>query len=89
MNTKIAIILVVIAIMLAVSNPSEGQYADWASSRLMKNNQSEVVAFWLKPTFSSATIRTNLIFCSLYQTEIRNQTYMSLGILGSFILLSP
>jgi hypothetical protein len=87
MNTKITIILVMIAMMLAVSNPSEEDYVDKATSQL-RHDQS-VAAFWLKPAISAATIRTNLIFCSLYRTEIRNQTHISLGILGHFILLNP
>ncbi len=88
MNTKITIILVVIAVVLAVTNPSEEQYAAKVRSTLNLRNQS-VAAFWLNPALSAATIRTNLVFCSLYRTELGGQTYISLGILGNFVLLSP
>ncbi|MDR3590846.1 MAG: hypothetical protein P4N41_14435 [Negativicutes bacterium] len=88
MNKKLTKILIIIAIILAVSNPSEEQYTAKAESKLMSHNQA-VAAFWVKPALTSATVRTNLVFCSLYRTELRDQTYISIGVLGNIIFLSP
>jgi hypothetical protein len=91
MRIGAAVVAVIVAALLLALNPGLDSYNAWARQKFGEQGGAGKVLLALMPGFviEAATTRRNLLFFSLYETQIaENASVRTLGVLSNFILLS-
>ena len=93
----IAVVIVGLALLLALTNPDTDAYADYFGEELARQAQEEdqlagaLVSLFggvAESLFANATSRANYVLFSVYTTAFDGDELVTLGILGNFIVLS-
>jgi hypothetical protein len=87
---KKIIVLAIIAIFLAVTNPNKSDYSEWAITK-MKENGNALTNFGVsllgKPIIENSTAVHNYIVFSTFETQLLDKKVTTLGIFKNFIPL--
>lgn len=92
MNRKLLIVAGVAALVLAITNPSNGDFMDWAKDQInhkTKNDGVRMLAnIFAAPMISATTSRTNCLLFSVFTTKLsQDNQARTVGILKLFIPL--
>ncbi|WP_434579173.1 hypothetical protein [Thermoanaerobacterium thermosaccharolyticum] len=87
------IILLLLTIILAVTNPTKQDYIDWAKQTVVNNSNSNFEKAFVDliggSILNDVTTTKNFVIFSLFETNIDGtQKYITVGILKNFILLN-
>lgn len=89
------IFIIIIAIVLIVSaqtNPSKNQFVVWAKEKLMKESKNQYLDFGIEllgdKLISSVTTTNNYVFFSLYEVKVLDQEIKVIGVFNQFIPIS-
>lgn len=90
-----AVALIGIALLLALTNPTTDDYADYFRAELAREAGNDQFAGALVSLFggvagslfANATTRDNYVLFSVYTTSINRDEIVTLGMLGNFFVL--
>lgn len=82
------IILILLLVVMAVTNPSTSDYTSWIKEQVTESSDdgfSEAVFSIMADTIvEKSTTRTNLIILSIYTTRIGNESSVTVGAFKNF-----
>jgi hypothetical protein len=84
------LVLIIVCVVMAVTNPTKQEYITWAKEQAMKQNNpfvSGVVSLLGSPIIDSATTSNNYLFFTIFTTEINNNNGSVMGLFHHFIPL--
>ncbi|WP_088041815.1 DUF4359 domain-containing protein [Bacillus sp. EAC] len=88
----VAVIIAVVLIISAQTNPTKGEFVVWAKEKLKKESKNKYIDFGLDllgdKLISSATTTHNYKFFSLYEVRVLNKQVKVIGVFDHFIPIS-
>lgn len=87
------IILILLAIILIITNPTKQDYVDWAKQQVVNNSntgfEKAIVYLIGDNILNDVTTTKNFVIFSLFETNIdETHNYITIGILKNFISLN-
>lgn len=88
-----AVLVCLVIIILAISNPSKSEYVSWLKSRLMEDLESDnpivmtLTSIVGGPLIETSTSTRNYAVFSVFETKVGSESIRILGILRNFIPL--
>jgi hypothetical protein len=85
--------IILILFLLVITNPTKSDYNSWLRERYISqtNNpiESGVVSLLGPSLIDQATTSKNLVFISIYKTNLDNENETFIGIMKNFISINP
>ena len=81
------IILVLVLVMMAYTNPPKSNYIEYVKHRITGHNTSGLVSFFADPLIDRTTTESNLLFATVYRTRFGDGEATTLGVMNQFIPL--